>query len=244
MAKEREDLTGKIFGRWKVIGPAEDYIRPDGYHEPKWLCECSCENHTRKAVRQCRLKGGQSKSCGCLSRESTSARFKKHNEYSELLKDEHGEYYKVKFTNKDGYFLVDADDWEAAKEYSWMLTINPEGYKSVKGNIDGKLIKLTAFIGCKYYDHIDRNSLNNRKYNLRPATTQENNRNHSKNKKNTSGFTGVYWNKANEKWCSNIKVNNKTIYLGSFNLIDDAVRARKEAEQKFFGEFAPKEVSG
>ena len=90
MAKEREDLTGKIFGRWKVIGPAEDYIRPDGYHEPKWLCECSCENHTRKAVRQCRLKGGQSKSCGCLSRESTSARFKKHNEYSELLKDEHG----------------------------------------------------------------------------------------------------------------------------------------------------------
>lgn len=59
----------------------------------------------------------------------------------------------------------------------------------------------------------------------------------------TRGFTGVYWNKANEKWCSNIKVNNKTIYLGSFDLIDDAMRARKEAEQKYFGEFAPKEVS-
>ena len=42
MPKGREDLTGRMFGRWKVIGPAEDYIRPYGYHEPQWLCECSC----------------------------------------------------------------------------------------------------------------------------------------------------------------------------------------------------------
>lgn len=243
MPKGREDLTGRMFGRWKVIGPAEDYIRPDGYHEPQWLCECSCENHTIKSIRQCSLKCGQSKSCGCLSRESASTRFKKYNEYSELLKDEHGEYYQVKFTNKDGYFLIDADDWEVAKEYSWMLTINPDGYQSVKGNIDGKLIKLTAFMNCKYYDHIDRNSLNNRRYNLRPATTQENNRNHSKSKRNTSGYTGVYWNKANKKWCSNIRVNNKTIYLGSFDLIEDAVKSRKEAEQKYFGEFSPQNIA-
>ena len=75
-----------MFGRWKVIGPAEDYIRPDGYHEPQWLCEYSCENHTIKSIRQCSLKCGQSKSCGCLSRESASTRFKKYNE-SELHKE-------------------------------------------------------------------------------------------------------------------------------------------------------------
>ena len=57
------------------------------------------------------------------------------------------------------------------------------------------------------------------------------------------GYTGVYWNKANKKWCSNIRVNNKTIYLGSFDLIEDAVKSRKEAEQKYFGEFSPQNIA-
>lgn len=243
MPKGREDLTGRMFGRWKVIGPAEDYVRSNGHHEAQWLCECSCESRTRKVIRQCHLKGGHSSSCGCLQKELARTRYKKYNEYSELLKDEHGEYYKVKFTNKDGYFLVDADDWETAKKYSWMLTINPDGYKSVKGNINGKLIKLTAFIGCKYYDHIDRNSLNNRKYNLRPATTQQNAMNRSKRNNNKSGYPGVYWNNTNKKWIAQITINNNPIYLGSFETIENAIKTRKEAEQKYFGEFAPQEVS-
>lgn len=43
----REDLTGKTFGCWKVIGPADDY---------KWVCECSCELHTRRDVLASSLK--------------------------------------------------------------------------------------------------------------------------------------------------------------------------------------------
>lgn len=34
---------------------------------------------------------------------------------------------------------------------------------------------------------------------------------------NKSGFRGVYWNKRDNKWVAQIKVNSKTIYLGYFN---------------------------
>jgi hypothetical protein len=54
---------------------------------------------------------------------------------------------------------------------------------------------------------------------------------------NTSGITGVYWNK--EKWNAIIIKNRKRIYLGSFINKDDAIKARLEAEKKYFGEFAP-----
>lgn len=241
MVKTKEDLTGQIFGRWRVIEQADDYIRRDGKSEATWLCECRCEAHTQKVIRQLHLKNGSSQSCGCLQKELVSARSKKYNECGPLLEDEFGQYYKVKFTNSDEYFLVDAHDWEAAKKHSWLLTINSDGYKSIKGNVGKKLIKLTEFIGCKYYDHINRNSLDCRRRNLRPATIQENARNKSKRTNNTSGCPGVYFNKQNKKWCAQITIDKKAKYLGSFILFEDAVRVRKEAEKKYFKDFAPKE---
>lgn len=240
MMEVKEDLTGKIFGRWKVLEQAEDYVISSGRHYPQWLCECLCKDHTRRVVRDNTLKNGYSQSCGCLQKEISKKYFKKYNEYSELLKDENGEYYKVKLTNADDYFLIDADDWENAKQYGWSLTIYPKsGYKVVRAHINKKTVLLTAFIGCQYYDHIDRNSLNNRKYNLRPATQQQNTMNKSKGKRNKSGYIGVYWDSRMNKWCATIKKDYKSIYLGSFNNIEDAVNARKAAEEKYFGDFAP-----
>ena len=53
---EFNDLTGKTFGNWEVI----KYIGNQMY-----LCRCSCENHTEKAVRRANLLKGASTSCGC-----------------------------------------------------------------------------------------------------------------------------------------------------------------------------------
>ena len=86
--------------------------------------------------------------------------------YTQLMKKlgvEDVRYAKSYVGAEQEYFLVDANDWETAKEYSWLLTINSDGYKSIKGNVGKKLIKLTEFIGCKYYDHINRNSLDCRR---------------------------------------------------------------------------------
>lgn len=52
---------------------------------------------------------------------------------------------------------------------------------------------------------------------------------------NTSGYKGVCWNKKSNKWYAQIRVNKKRIHLGSFTNIEDAIKARKEAEEKYWG---------
>ena len=54
---------------------------------------------------------------------------------------------------------------------------------------------------------------------------------------NTSGVRGVYWDKKREKWVAQITFKGKTMYLGSFTNIGDARIARKQAEERYFGEF-------
>ena len=51
--------------------------------------------------------------------------------------------------------------------------------------------------------------------------------------KNKSGHSGVMWNKAVSKWIAQIKAKDKNIYLGSFDKKDDAIHARKVAENKY-----------
>ena len=69
MLKPKKDLTGERFGRWKVICQAEDHISSSGKHEIAWLCECMCEQHTRRVVLQRSLIYKVSKSCGCIQKE-------------------------------------------------------------------------------------------------------------------------------------------------------------------------------
>lgn len=82
--------------------------------------------------------------------------------------------------------------------------------------------------------------LNNRKSNLRICTHQQNCYNVKEYSHNTSGVTGVYFDKKNNKWCAKIKADGKNIWLGRYNTFDEAVKVRKEAEEKYFGEFQNK----
>lgn len=50
-----------------------------------------------------------------------------------------------------------------------------------------------------------------------------------------SGFTGVSWNKTNVKWQSMITINKKQIFLGCYDTVKDALRARIDAEILYFG---------
>lgn len=51
---------------------------------------------------------------------------------------------------------------------------------------------------------------------------------------NTSGYIGVTWDKVRKKWRAQIRFKNKNIYLGRYTNIEDAIKARKEAEEKYF----------
>jgi hypothetical protein len=84
----------------------------------------------------------------------------------------------------------------------------------------------------KYYiDHLNHKRSDNRLLNLREVKKIENDRNVSKRKDNTSGTTGVEWFK--NKWVANIGINNKTIHLGRFYDINDAIACREEGIIKY-----------
>ncbi|WP_129965774.1 HNH endonuclease signature motif containing protein [Escherichia coli] len=80
-------------------------------------------------------------------------------------------------------------------------------------------------------DHFDRNRLNNNIENLFLVTPQQNQQNRNVQKNNKLGVTGVYFHK--NAYDAFIHVNGKTIYLGRFKDIEDAIRARRDAEIKY-----------
>ncbi len=79
-------------------------------------------------------------------------------------------------------------------------------------------------------DHINQDRQDNRLVNLRDVTPGENCKNKGIDTRNTSGVTGVYWNKLAKKWKPSINVDGEYIHLGYFVNFSDAVNARKNAE--------------
>ncbi len=82
-------------------------------------------------------------------------------------------------------------------------------------------------------DHINGNKLDNRKENLRVVTARENRLNAGRKKSNTSGRTGVGFEKRRGHWVAQIVVHRKHIYLGSFKSFAEAVAAREAAERHY-----------
>lgn len=82
-------------------------------------------------------------------------------------------------------------------------------------------------------DHINGNKADNRVENLRVVTTQENARNTKKQKNNSTGQTGVYWDKSCSKYVAIIGIDNKLKNLGRFQTASEACAARKAAEAAY-----------
>jgi hypothetical protein len=111
----------------------------------------------------------------------------------------------------------------------------------IKIQIDGKKYLAHRLVWLYSYgewpenqiDHIDQDSLNNRLINLREVTNAENGKNQKMSKRNISGVTGVCFDKKRQKWHARIVVNGKFIHLGYFEVKDDSIAARKNAEVKY-----------
>lgn len=93
-----------------------------------------------------------------------------------------------------------------------------------------------------FVDHIYHNKIDNRKSELRLCSPYENVLNRSISH-SSSGVCGVYWYSKPQKWSAEIVVHGKKIPLGLYDDKNEAIRIRKEAEQKYYGEFAYKERS-
>lgn len=228
------DLTGNKYGILTVIGLDEenDYISPHGIHQKRWICQCQCGNII--SVNGNCLKNGNTKSCGCntlyLFRENRCHK----NTYN--LDGEFG----VGYSSNGKEFYFDLDDYDLIKNYNWI--VDQTGYVRTSSNNGEKNILMHRLIMKPendkiYIDHIHMERKNdNRKSNLRMATKSQNGMNIPIRSNNSSGVTGVSFDKRLDKWHSYINKDGVRDNLGWFDNFEDAVATRKIAEEKYFRE--------
>lgn len=147
---------------------------------------------------------------------------------------------KIKLT-QGKYVLVDDSDFEWLNQWKWhYLSV---GYAARRDQSNNKKYVYMHRLIMKAnrgdeIDHVNLDTLDNRKANLRLANRSQNMANTNLRSTNTSGVKGVVWDKNRNKWYAEITVDYKNIYLGRFNDIEEAKSAYNQAAQQYFGEFA------
>lgn len=145
--------------------------------------------------------------------------------------------------------LVDDEDYEYLNKWKWCLRGTGRGKfyairgfsKSKKSNIKGSISMHRQLMKPKkgyVIDHLDGNTLNNQKNNLRICTQSQNISNQKISVSNTSGYKGVCYDKKMNKFRAQIVCNKKRYYLGSYDNPVDAAHIYNAAAIKYHGEFA------
>jgi len=230
-----KDISGATFGKLTALKS----VGKTKAGNAVWLCLCECGNTIE--VAQGNL-GKHVQSCGCLRQW--------RNIYTDC-----GSFFQLEMAKSDKRFLCifDADDVDKILEYKWMPHYNVHTktyYAHASTHFGGK--KATAamqrivlnldFGDPRIADHINHNTLDNRKMNLRITDKCGNGRNQRRRSDNTSGYKGVSFDITKNKWIATVAIWNggrqKYLYKKGFDSEEDAAKAYNDAALKHFGEFA------
>jgi hypothetical protein len=163
-----------------------------------------------------------------------------HNKYVE-----HNDYVEVILPRRKGGVILTLIDHDSLEE---MMNTDVKWYAAydlkvknyyVIGFSNGKQIKMHRFITkCPsglVVDHINRNTLDNRKENLRNISTAENARNTKVYKNNKTGIKGVSYRENQKLFIASLKVNRKQIHIGHYKTLEEAEKAITKARLDLFG---------
>jgi hypothetical protein len=146
------------------------------------------------------------------------------------------------------FAIVDTEDYARLATYKWHLAIGTSSSYAARWHrsehckqrkkiwMHRQIISVPEGMVC---DHINRNGLDNRKANLRPATVSQNLSNRAKRKTKTrSKYKGLEWDRIQRKWKARIQMNNRKIYIGAFDNEREAAKAYDKKARQLFKEFA------
>ena len=213
------DWNNHVFGKLKAIRkvPKPEHLKVGGAY---WECECECGN--KVIIRSADISRQAQLSCGKCRTNTFN------------LSGNFG----IGYTAKNEEFYFDKEDYELVKQYSWSKT---EGGYIMAWDGGRKCFiymhrLLTGLLDDKKYvvDHMNHNTVDNQKENLRICLHRENIMNSKLGKNNKTGVVGVGYRPELSKWVSRIMVNYKTLHLGLFEKFEDAVQVRQNAEKKIF----------
>jgi hypothetical protein len=132
--------------------------------------------------------------------------------------------------------MVDDADYDWLSEYKWHFKASAAYTKIKKKTISMHRLIMNAPEGMEV-DHINHNRFDNRRENLRLCTKSQNQWNGILRKDNTSGYRGVSYVKRDKVWQAYIRIFGKGLHLGTYKTKSEAIKVRKIAEEKYFGEF-------
>lgn len=176
-------------------------------------------------------------------------------------------FRRIKLANCAQYAIVEPGDYAELCKYTWWSDYSYGSYRAIRfvGKDRGHTAlqmhrQIMSMINPKFetlnpkqiqnsnvrnskerlvIDHINRNSLDNRRANLRIATGLQNARNRVKiNKKCSSIYKGVCWSKHHKKWAVQINDRKTSIHLGYFDDEIEAAKVYDAAAKKYHKEFA------
>ena len=150
--------------------------------------------------------------------------------------------YLIQVQYKNEYILVyiDKDDYDKVKQYNWRSSCKKNKIYIVTGQArEHTLMYLHNYImnytpiPQQEIDHIDGNSCNNRKSNLRLVSRQANIDNTRVRIDNQIGIRGVSYNKRNKNYKCDFYHHKERFYFKDWKTCEEAVCCRKYAEEYF-----------
>ena len=155
-------------------------------------------------------------------------------------------FRRIKLT-RGKYAIVDVDDFERLNKYKWHCTHYNYAKRAIYKKYKKGRKKVEIYMHKEVCpapsgmvaDHINRNSLDNRKANLRPATQKQNVWNRKFIRKGgKTRYNGIRWDKNREKWQVRLTVNGRRESFGYYADEIEAAKAYDRVVEKYRGEFA------
>lgn len=162
-------------------------------------------------------------------------------------------YRRVKLL-PDKYAKVEPRDYYDVSKYTWWARKTPRSYTAIRFIEKGRVLvpvhmhrqimlkKLKPESGelpaNLLVDHKNRDATDNRRVNLRLATTSQNSMNRRKCKGTSSKYKGVSWDNRKKLWKAAIQIDRKNRHLGYFESEMEAAKVYDKAARKYHGEFA------